>query len=212
MPALDDLVRVTNEGGPFSGYTLRRLLVLIGALSRHDNMRNTADGARTNRTQHNLLERRFREDNDLSASQYRSLVDLYNGSELEGLYAAMLGSLPASSPTAQTAIVMRHFAPDVGPRCCGRYMTVRELTACAHTLGESFAAKHVTKHCVGHCGSTYYLNKKTRIETLGHGQVTTHTFYPWNNGEPEWVASKSGKTVLSASLLTSFAMSQCTMR
>ena len=116
------------------------------------------------------------------------------------------------APPAPAAMACKYFACDFGPKCCGVSMRVGKFPCVAHTVGRSFRAVHVKKTCMGACGRVYYLNKKTSSEQLGVHDVRTHTFHPWSDGEPEWIASKSGKTICSVALLMSFAIVQCTMR
>lgn len=75
----------------------------------------------------------------------------------------------------------------------------------------SFQAVDLVHECVGGCGYTYYLNKKTKKEQLDSRDVTTHTFYRWDR-LPDWISNKSGKVVVSSALLTDFALAQCTLR
>ena len=215
MPLLEELVSATSQGGQLAGFTLRKIVDLFASLARHANMRMHPDGRRTNKTQCHLLETAFLERHGLSGPQYNFLLELYDGSELEGLGVAPEDAFPQTRPsTGDTApaLVDRYFACDFGPTCCGRSMSIIEVDTVAHTIGRSFAAKHVTKRCVGACKSVFYLNKRTHHEEVGEDGLRTHTFYPWVDGEPEWIASKSGKIVISTSLLTNFAMAQCTLR
>lgn len=214
MALLDDLTAATRDGGIFAGYSLREILRIIASLSQHDVMRLHSDGRTTNKTQRRLLETPFRAHHGLSRKQYRYLVEMYDGSDLQGFGTTVGDCFPAPAQLQgpQPLLVSRYFACDFGPTCCGRTMTVRALDAVAHTVGHSFAAKHVTKRCVGACKSTWYLNKRTFREELGEDGLTTHSFYPWYEGEPEWIASKSGKVIISTRLLTTFAMALCTMR
>lgn len=215
MTLLEDLMSATSQGGVFHGFPLRRLLRLFASLSRHDSMRRYSDGRTCSRAQRRIFEVPFVQHHGLSYTQYECLVGMYERSDLEGIGEGLEGSLPyPEEPVGtETRLADRYFSSEVGPTCCNLTMRVTELEAVAHTIGKSYAAKHVTKRCRGHCGSVYYLNKKTYHEDMGPTEVTTHTFFPWTGGaEPSWVATKSGKVILSTSLLTSFALAQCTMR
>lgn len=215
MAILDELAAAIAQGGMFAGYSLRTILDVLASLGRHDRMRAHPDGRITNTTQRRLLETPFRAHHGLSRTQYEYLVDLYEGSDLLGFSAAVGQSLLGPPPGvvgAETLLVSRYFACDFGPTCCGRSMTVSVIDAVAHTVGQSFAAKHVTKRCVGACKSVWYLNKRVFHEDLGEDRLTTHSFYPWHEREPEWIASKSGMQIISTRLLTTFAMALCTMR
>ena len=211
MTLLEDLAAVTAADGLFAGFTVRRLCHLLDTLSRHDSMRLHADGRRTNRTQERMLERDFRFTHSLSPLQYKGLLTLYDGNDPQQHWAAMGDSLPELGSEAPP-VVERYFQCEFGPECCGKTMRVGDIQAVAHTVGRSFAAKHIKKQCRGACGCTYYLNKKVYPEQLGNQAVKTHTFYPWNTREPEWIASKGGGTIISAALLTSFSIALCTMR
>ena len=214
MALLDDLVAATGHGGVFAGYSLREILDVVASLARHDHMRVHPDGRTTNKTQRRLLQTPFMAHHGLSRTQYDYLLRLYEGSDLRGFGAVVDECLPApaSGVGAQSMLVCRFFATDFGPTCCGRSMRVSEIDAVAHTVGQSFSAKHVVKRCVGSCKSAWYLNKRTYHEELGEDGITVHSFYPWRDGEPQWIASKSGKQIISTRLLTAFAMALCTMR
>lgn len=213
MTLLEDLLALTANGGAFSGFGMCRIVGLFAALSRYDNMRLHASGQRTNKTQQRFLAEPFLQHHDLSLPQYECLVRLCDqGPELHGLSDAVENSLPLAAPPAPAAMACKYFACDFGPKCCGVSMRVGKFPCVAHTVGRSFRAVHVKKTCMGACGRVYYLNKKTSSEQLGVHDVRTHTFHPWSDGEPEWIASKSGKTICSVALLMSFAIAQCTMR
>ncbi|CAN0434575.1 unnamed protein product, partial [Ectocarpus sp. 8 AP-2014] len=179
MPLLEDLVSSTSVGGALFGFSLRKIMELFASLACHDHMRVHPDGRRMNKTQRRLLETPFIGRHGLSSLQYDFLVGLYEGSELEGFGVGIDDTLTVDATTDATpSWVGRCFACDFGPTCCGRSMKVSELDADAHTIGKSFAAKHVTKRCVGDCKSVFYLNKRTHHEDLGEDGLTTHTFYP----------------------------------
>ncbi|CAM9946035.1 unnamed protein product, partial [Ectocarpus fasciculatus] len=180
MPILEDLVSATSQGGALFGFTLRKIIELFASLACHDHMPVHPDGRSTNKTQRRLLETPYIGCHGLSPTQYSFLVGLYEGSELEGFGVAIDDALPRGAPPADGTppLVGRYFACDFGPTCCGRSMKVSSIDAVAHTIGKSFAAKHITKRCVGDCKSVFYLNKRTYHEELGEDGLRTHTFYP----------------------------------
>ncbi|CAM9539935.1 unnamed protein product, partial [Ectocarpus sp. 12 AP-2014] len=175
-PILEELVSATSQGGRLFGFALRKIIELFASLACHDHMRVHPDGRRTNKTQRRLLETASIGRHGLSSAQYDFLVRLYEGSELEGFGFAIEETLSHTAPTDNTPSLI--FACDFGPTCCARSMTVSELNAVAHTIGKSFAAKHVTTPCVGDCKGVFYLNKRTYHEDLREDGLTTHTFYP----------------------------------
>lgn len=215
MALFDDLVEATGEGGMFAGYSLRRIYCVLASLGRHDHMRIHPDGRDTNKTQRRLLETPFMAHHNLSRTQYDFLLKLYDGSDLQGFGVGVGESWAGPGPClvgTEPVLVSRYFACDFGPTCCGRSLKVKVIDAVGHTIGHSFAAKHVVKLCMGECKSVWYLNKRTFHEELDGDGLTTHSFYAWHEREPEWIASKSGKQIISTRLLTAFAMALCTMR
>ncbi|CAM9361909.1 unnamed protein product, partial [Ectocarpus sp. 8 AP-2014] len=179
MPLLEDLVSCTSVGGALFGFSLRKIMELFASVACHDHMRVHPDGRRTNKTQLRLLETPFISRHGLSPTQYDFLVGLYEGSELEGFGVGIDETLTVDASTDATpSLVGGYFACVFCPTCCGPSMKVSELDAVAHMIGKSFAAKHVTKRCVGDCKSVFYLNKRTHHEDLGEDGLATHTFYP----------------------------------
>ncbi|CAM9702054.1 unnamed protein product, partial [Ectocarpus sp. 13 AM-2016] len=167
------------------GFSLRKITELFTSLARHDHMRVHPDGRRTNKTQRRLLETPFIGRHGLSSTQYDFLVGLYERSEPEGFGVGIDETLTVEFISDATpSLVGRYFACEFGPTCCGRSMKVGELDAVAHTIGKSFAAKHVTKRCIGDCKSAFCLNKSTHHEDLGEDGLTTHIFYPCVHREP----------------------------
>lgn len=202
---------VTSPGGHFDGTSFRQLMVLFTALSGHDAMRKGPDGRSVSRGQRQTLETSFRLHHSLSASQYQCLVDLYDKSDLSGVYAEMQTSLPPAVPGMQPARCKHFFQAAVGPRCCGRNMRTRTIDAMAFSRDDCFPTKHIVKACVGQCRATYYLNNM-RKERLGDRDVPTHTFYSWVGGIPDWISNKSGKIIVSTGLITDFTIALCTLR
>lgn len=78
-------------------------------------------------------------------------------------------------------------------------------------IDECHPVRHYSKTCRGGCGATYYLNKK---KLRGPDGSTCHTFYAWEgeDGIPDEITNKSGKSVMSVAFLTQVALTMSRMR
>lgn len=78
-----------------------------------------------------------------------------------------------------------------------------------YDVDECYPVRHYVKKCRGGCGASYYLNKQKQH---GDDGVTWHTFYAWEEGIPQELANKSGRSILSGALLTHVALTLSRMR
>lgn len=207
----DDLV---SAGGLFDGTTDLSMLVLVHAFEQLSNLRLDDFGNTTSLTMRRDAESTFRDHYDLSAEQYGALEQIcdHEGG-LGNVYEAYIQSLPPTTPGVRPGFVRRTVGygdsrcPNEG--CADRVMRVRSLDATFYGIDECYPVKHYAKVCQGGCGSTYYLNKKKR---RGHDGSTWHTFYAWEDGIPDEITNKSGKSVMSAAFLTQVALTMSRMR
>lgn len=177
MDVFSSLSGDLSSGGIFNGFTLKQIVVLFAAMSRHDLMRHDPSGRATSKTQLRMLERNFMTSHNLSPEQYDRLLHLYRQADMEDVYDDVIRGAEHGGGGGDTPYVPEFFQSGTGGSCCGYTMTVREVQATAFSRSGAFPTKHVVKTCRGQCGRTWYLNKKTYKEKFGDDDVTTHTFY-----------------------------------
>eukprot|EP00752_Nemacystus_decipiens_P018361 g16472.t1 len=76
----------------------------------------------------------------------------------------------------------------------------------------SFPAWHVVKECNRGCSATYYADRVTLRGVMAGSPYSVHLYSPWSDGVPEFVISKSGKSICSTAFLTDIAIAQCKQR
>lgn len=110
-------------------------------LSRHNHM--WYGGRMTSKTLLRMLENIFREAHDLTAEQYRRLIDLYSEAALAGLLADTQKGPHAGGGGANSPNAMLYFLGDTGLDCCDYEIKVREVQTTAFSQGDAFATKHI---------------------------------------------------------------------
>lgn len=121
-------------------------------------------------------------------------------------------SLPNTVQGTPDDFVRRAFMYE-GVKCTNEFcddvaMKVSVVNANFYDLDECYPAKHYVKTCRGGCGASYYLNNIQHAPD----SMTWHSFYPWDQGIPDSISNKSGRTILSASLMTYVALKVSRMR
>lgn len=176
-------------------------------------MTRAAGGGSANVTQRRMLQGRFCEQFGISTPQYERLLTLCDSGGLDDFIPVDVGvSLPAAPSIRPVNPLM--FLGNAESYCCGRSMRVREIVATVYDVGSCTGAVHVVKTCRGHCGVTYYYNKRVLPGIIGPDNLRCnhHVYDSWVDGIPDYVASKSGKFFLSAGLLKWCVVNQCRLR
>lgn len=87
------------------------------------------------------------------------------------------------------------------------------MEATVYDRNECFDTRHAVKTCREGCGSRYYLGKRVTADDFGDKACHFHLFDAWADGKvPLYIASMSGKVIISTAYLTDVAIIQCKTR
>lgn len=181
------------------------MLVLHHAYAQHARMHNDVAGQVTSLTMRREAEHAFRTQFNVSEAQYKCLIDLYNDGEVGDISQVYRCSLTPTVPGVRPEFVERYFTVPV-KICCGTAMRARPLEATFYDRDACCSARHYVMKCQGACGATYHVNKKIITTTTAQHDIRIHDFYAWEGGKPpEFIANKSGRSILSTRFLTDVA-------
>lgn len=213
MPFLAEATRLISQPtSPFFGTSDQRLLLLHHAYSRHYAMHRHSDGRTTSLTMRREAFNAFRAQYDVSEAQFRCLGELHNSGEVGDIEAVYRCSLPQPVSGVRSDYVERYFTVPV-TICCGTAMQARPVEATFYDVDACCSARHYVMKCRGACGASYHLNKRILSGSTSENDVRMHEFYAWESGRPpEFIASKSGRSIMSGRFLTDVAFTLCRMR
>lgn len=213
MSFLSEAARLISEqSSPFFGTSDQRLLVLHHSFAQHYRMHRDAAGQTTSLTMRREAERAFRAQHDVTEAQYKCLAQLYNEGEVGDIAAVYECSLEQPSEAAGVHFVDRYFTVPV-KICCGTAMRPCPIQATFYDQHACGTARHYAMKCQGQCGASYHLNKRVVRSSTPEHDLRVHEFYPWVTGEqPAFIATRSGRAILSTELLTEATFTMSRMR
>lgn len=213
MSLWEEVAVVTSHaGGLFHGYSPLRLMVMFQSLADSRIMRYTTDVGATNKSQRKDFESGFQSNFELTESQFQCLAGIYDRNEIGDVRSACEKSLPASTSGVRPTHVRKCFAPDKSA-CCGHALRVSTRLATVYGRDECFSAWNVVKTCRRGCKRRYFFDKTLLRGNLDGVECAWHVYHPWEGGHmPEYIASKSGKSIVKSTFLSSVALDQCMKR
>lgn len=207
-----------SPGGILYGYTPFQIMDMFQCLADHDN-------ARPRYNQHGRIrdaceeigdafERDFRRQYRLSRDQYHCVSSMFDRHEVGNVREAYEASMPKTVEGVDPVYVRKCFVPDL-TYCCGRVLRVSKRVATLYGRDQLYSVWNLVKFCKHGCKRRYFFDKTIVPDVLEDGTTPCfrHVYLPWKDGNmPQYIASRSGKSVVETNLLTSVAANQVMIR
>ena len=219
-PAMTILVElaeaVSLPNSILRGLSFAQVVAAFQTFSDLSCLRTSSSGVTRSRAVSRVIEKAACERHNLSVAQCRALQGLFDKNGRPDMVATARVSLPRGEHGKSVVTGAVSFITHNTHCCQNRQLRKRnEIRASVYEVDRCFNTNHIVMECCARdgCGASYYFDKMVIKDKLPSADCYRHHLYrPYYDGEPRFIASKSGAIIISTQLLRSFNFMVCIMR